>query len=160
MVVLEVVRWASILWSGTLTRSISKALVFSWDLVLDAVSRPPIEPIIQVAMKVLCFKRALLLPLASVKRLSSATLCTVSAYTWCPVYEKGILRWFPCLCTKESLAGVYSLGFWGILSFSLVFHRSINACIFSAQWERLLWISLWCLLCAVTKTKTLEVQLY
>ena len=53
-------------------RPVSKQLARSWDLaaVLDALSHPPFEPLDQVDLKVLSLKTALLLALASAKRVS------------------------------------------------------------------------------------------
>lgn len=53
-------------------RPVSKQLAPSWDLsaVLDPLPHPPFEPLDQIDFKVLSFKTALLLALASAKRVS------------------------------------------------------------------------------------------
>ena len=53
-------------------RPVSKQLTPSWDLsiVLDALCQQPFEPLDQVELKKLSFKTALLLALASAKRVS------------------------------------------------------------------------------------------
>ena len=48
-------------------------------MVLDALSRPPFEPLQHVELKVLSFKTALLLALASAKRVSDIHALSVSA---------------------------------------------------------------------------------
>ena len=47
-------------------------------MVLDALSRPPFEPLQQVGLKVLSFKTALLLALASAKCVSDIHALTVT----------------------------------------------------------------------------------
>ncbi|KAK0145714.1 hypothetical protein N1851_015374 [Merluccius polli] len=61
-------------------RPVSRNLTAPWDLstVLDALSRPPFEPLQQVELKTLSFKTALLLALASAKRVSDIHALSVS----------------------------------------------------------------------------------
>ena len=61
-------------------RPVSRSLTAPWDLsvVLDALSRPPFEPLQQVELKVLSFKTALLLALASAKRVSDIHALSVN----------------------------------------------------------------------------------
>ena len=61
-------------------RPVLRSLAAPWDLstVLDALSRPPFEPLQQVELKTLSFKTALLLALASTKRTSDIHALSVS----------------------------------------------------------------------------------
>ena len=61
-------------------RPVLRSLAAPWDLstVLDALSRPPFEPLQQVELKTLSFKTALLLALASAKRTSDIHALSVS----------------------------------------------------------------------------------
>ncbi|KAK7905173.1 hypothetical protein WMY93_017780 [Mugilogobius chulae] len=70
-------------------RPVSKSLVAPWDLttVLNALSHPPFEPLHQVDLKWLSIKTALLLALASAKRVSDIHALSVS--TSCMQFIRG-----------------------------------------------------------------------
>lgn len=61
-------------------RPVSRSLTAPWDLpvVLDALSRPPFEPLQQAELKMLSFKTALLLALVSAKRVGDIQALSVN----------------------------------------------------------------------------------
>lgn len=73
-------------------RPVSRNLAVPWDLsvVLDALSHPPFEPLQQVELKMLSFKTALLLALASAKRVSD--IHALSVNPTCMQFSRGDSR--------------------------------------------------------------------